>query len=206
MMRIDRWLWLAALACGSPGALAQTITELNMGDVYFRYRPAPRIPVQPSSRACGFMILGNHESRKEPRVEWDLNIDMLVSRNDRVAGVSAGTFNVVNKQRQPRQPVTAISFIVEGDSEAIPVHLVGPPNADNGVRGVLDFERSAALFWAFAQEHRITITLTYADATTDVLKARGYRDSRVLGGGKNSPFYECMRGVTPPVVNPRPVP
>lgn len=138
VIKINRWLCLPALACGSPATLAQTVTELNMGDVYFRYRPAPRIPVQPISH----------------------------------------------------------SFIVEGDSDA----------ADNGVSGVLDFERSAALFWAFAQEHRITINLTYADATTDVLKARGYRDSRVLGAGKNSPFYECMRGVTPRVVNPQPAP
>ena len=195
----DRWLCLAVLACGSPAAFAQTVTELSLADVNFQWRPA-----HGTSRMCGFTILGNHESHKDPRVEWDLNMDILVSGDDRVAGVAAGTFDVVKKQRRPRQPITAISFLVEGDNEPIPVRLVGQPNADNGVRGSMDYERSAALFSAISEEHWLTITLTYADATTDVLKSHGFRDSRKFGGGKNSYLNECLRGLTPRIVNPRP--
>ena len=100
MKAIRPGLSLCALILVSPTALSQTVTELTMDDVYFQFRPArPGV-----SLACGFAILGNHLSRKEPRVEWDLNIDMVINGADRIAGVAAGTFDVVNKPRVPRQP------------------------------------------------------------------------------------------------------
>jgi hypothetical protein len=154
---------------------------------------------------CGFAILGNHNSWKNPRVEWDLYIDMLVSGDKRISGVSAGTFDLVKKERHPRQPISGIVFTLEGDKDPIPVQLVGSPNRDNVVRGLVDFDRSAALFEAFSDEKRITITLTYLDGTADILKARGFRDNRKFGRGKNSYLNECLRGRTPMLVNPRPL-
>jgi len=104
---------------------------------------------------------------------------------------------VVKKQRRPRQPISGIVFTLEDDKNPIPVQLVGLPNKDNGVHGLLDLGRSAALFEALSNEKRITITLTYLDGTTDILKARGFRDMRKFGRGKNSYLNECLRGLTP---------
>jgi hypothetical protein len=58
---------------------------------------------------CGFQIRGNHMSRKVPRPEWDINIDQIVAGNARVAGVSAGAFDVTSNDktimRNPRPPI-----------------------------------------------------------------------------------------------------
>ena len=185
-------LLACALLLTSLPTSSQTVTELGFGDTYFQWRPA-----EGNSKLCGFSILGNHQSWKNPHVEWDLNIDLLISGDKRVAGVSAGTFDVVKKQRRPRQPISGIVFTLEDDKNPIPVQLVGLPNKDNGVQGLLDLGRSAALFEALSNEKRITITLTYLDGTTDILKARGFRDMRKFGRGKNSYLNECLRGLTP---------
>ena len=48
-------------------------------------------------------------SRKVPRPEWDINIDQIVAGNARVAGVSAGAFDVTSNDktimRNPRPPI-----------------------------------------------------------------------------------------------------
>jgi hypothetical protein len=148
---------------------------------------------------CGYSILGNHVSRDDPRIEWDMNIDEIVQGDTRVAGVSAGTFVVKGKTRTPRSPVTELAFTIDEDPELIPAQLVGVPNKDNGVRGTIELVRATKLFNALSNERQIAATLKYADGTSDLLKFAGFRDSRKLGGGKNSPFDECLRGLTPKV-------
>jgi hypothetical protein len=94
-------------------ALASTIVDaqgpvrLDSDDVYFQYRPAQK-GTAGAVGLCGFSIRGNHNSRANPRVEWDLNIDELIAGTTRVAGISAGTFEVVGHDRKARSPVVEL--------------------------------------------------------------------------------------------------
>jgi hypothetical protein len=169
---------------------------LDDDDVYFTYRPVAK-----GSGMCGFQIRGNHMSRKVPRPEWDINIDQIVAGDTRVAGVSAGAFDVTSNDktimRNPRPPISLLSFTVKGDVQPINTKLVGTPNSANAIRGVIDSEPATRLFEAFRARELITISLTYQDGTTDTLQVRGWNDLRKFGGGKNNFFDECLRGIAP---------
>ncbi len=182
-------------------ALAQDPIRIDMSDVYFEWRPMPK-----GSAVCGYAVLGNHLSRADPKVEWDINVDEIVQGERRIAAVSAGTFVVSGKTRTPRPPITELSFTLEDDPEPLLAELAGAPNKDNGVRGTLDLDRAAKLFQAFSNEDRIVATFKYVDGTSDVLKFRGVRDLRKFGRGRNSQFEECLRGLLPKMINPRPAP
>jgi hypothetical protein len=59
---------LIRVAGASPSlAPAQEPIKLNMSDVLFQFRPMPK-----GSAMCGYSILGNHLSRDDPKVEWDI--------------------------------------------------------------------------------------------------------------------------------------
>jgi hypothetical protein len=88
-------------------------------------------------------------------------------------------------------------FTTQDDAEPLSAKLVGAPNKDNGVRGVLDLARATKLFEALSNDRRIYATLNYADGSTDHLQFSGFRDRRNVGGGKNNPFDQCLRGETP---------
>lgn len=62
-------------------ALAQDVIKLNMSDIYFQWRPMPK-----GSAMCGYAIQGNHLSRENPKTEWDINIDEILTGGSRVAG------------------------------------------------------------------------------------------------------------------------
>jgi hypothetical protein len=184
---------LLVLAATLPAvALAQDPIKLNMSDIYFQWRPTPK-----SSAMCGYAIRGNRLSREDPKTEWDINIDEIVQGDTRVVGVSAGSFIVTGKTRAPRSPITELTFTTQDDAEPLALQLVGTPNKDNGVRGMLDLTRAAKLFKSLSNDRQINATLTYADGASDRLQFSGFRDVRKFGGGKNSPFDECLRGVTP---------
>jgi hypothetical protein len=191
-----KYLLLALLAGITPSvSLAQDSIKLGMSDIYFQWRPMPK-----GSAMCGYAVYGNHLSREDPKIEWDMNVDEIVNGPERVAGVSAGTFIVKGKTRTPRPPITELSFTLADHPVPIAAQLVGRPNQDNAVRGTLDLEGATKLFDAFSNEYEITATFKYSDGTSDQLKFAGYRDSRKFGRGKNSPFDECLRGLTPKIV------
>jgi hypothetical protein len=169
---------------------------LSDGDVYFQYKP-----VTGGAGLCGFQIRGNHMSRKIPRPEWDINIDELVAGDKRIAGISAGAFEVTSNDRKiarnPRAPITVLNFAVDGDNQPITTKIVGEPNAANAVRAVLEAEPAMRLFVAFRTRKLITVSLTYQDGTADELQVRGWSDFRKFGGGQNNFFDECLRGLAP---------
>ena len=156
---------------------------------------------------CGYSILGNHLSRDNPKTEWDINIDEIVQGDNRAIGVSAGTFTVQDKKRTPRPPITEISFTTQDDPVPVEARLIGT-NAYNDIRAALDFDRGTNLIHSISEDRQIVATLKYGDGTIDILKFEGFRDTRKFGGGKNSPFEECLRGLTPRVskYNMRPLP
>jgi hypothetical protein len=90
-----------------------------------------------------------------------------------------------------------MEFTTDVEAEPISAQIIGAPNKDNGVRGVLDPSRATKLFAALSNERRISATLKYADGTTDHLEFSGFRDRRDVGGGENNPFDQCLRGLTP---------
>ncbi|HTB87449.1 MAG TPA: hypothetical protein VK743_05840 [Steroidobacteraceae bacterium] len=183
----------------------QTPTRLDSDDVQFQFQGLAtesshtgtnfgRISKPSSNRLCGFAIRGNHRSSANPHVEWDLNIDQIITPNGAVGGVSAGAFDVADHKRKPRPAITQLSFIVTGVAEPIVAEIHGIPNADNGVVALLQPGPASQLFDEFQSERPIVISLQYADRSTDQLEVRGFRDRRKFGGGKNSYFSECLRG------------
>jgi hypothetical protein len=188
--------WLMVLIAISPtiSAAQDPIRLQGISDVYFQWRQMPK-----GSAMCGYALFGNHTSREDPKIEWDMNVDEIVKGDERVAALSAGTFIVNGKTRTPRAPITELSFAVEDDPEPISAQLVGAPNSANGVRGIIDLRRATTLFYAFSNEREITVTFKYGDGTSDQVRFAGFRDSRNSGRGKNSPFDECLRGRTPKI-------
>jgi hypothetical protein len=190
---------------------AQTPTRLDGDDVYFQFagvvatdssRLGTHITssAKPSSnRLCGFSIRGNHRSRANPHVEWDLNIDEIVTPDRTVAGVSAGTFDVKDHKRRPRPAITQLSFALRGVADPIIAQIQGAPNADNGVVALLEAEPASRLFAEFQTMRPIVISLRYSDGSTEQLEVRGWRDSREFGRGKNSYLNECLRGFRVPL-------
>jgi hypothetical protein len=171
---------------------AQDIIKLNMSDIAFQWRA----PAE-GAFICGYAVQGNRHGWKNPRTEWDINIDEVVQGDNRAVGVSAGSFVVTGKTRTPRSPIIELVFTTEDDVERFPAQLVGAPNRDNGLSGKIDLERAPQLFKALSNGRRIDVTLKYADGSLDHLQFSGFRDTRKFGGGKNSPFDECLRGRTP---------
>jgi hypothetical protein len=196
-------------------AAAQSAVLLSTDDIYLTSRITKGTLAAPGSegissgptRMCGFQIRGNHRSRANPRVEWDMNIDQINSGADRVAGVTAGVFDVVGRERKARPPIVDLSFSIEGNPQTIAARIVGAPNSDNGIKAVVETESAYELFSAFSDDtHMLTIALKYSDNSSDVLQIRGYHDWRKFGGGKNSFFNECLRGHLPERGIQRPIP
>jgi hypothetical protein len=63
-------------------ASAQNVVKLLLSDIYFQWRPAPK-----GSAMCGYSVLGNHLSRDNPKIEWDINIDEIAQGSNRAIGV-----------------------------------------------------------------------------------------------------------------------
>ena len=183
----------------------QTPIRLDSDDVLFQLQGLAmenshtgtnmeRISKPSTKRLCGFAIRGNHRSSANPHIEWDLNIDQIITPGGTAAGVSAGTFNVMDHKRNPRPAITHLSFTVTGLAEPIVAEIRGVPNANNGIVALLQPEPASQLFAEFQTEHPIVISLEYADSSTEHLEVRGFQDMRKFGGGKNSYFNECLRG------------
>jgi hypothetical protein len=83
--------WLMMLIAISPtiSAAQDPIRLQGISDVYFQWRQMPK-----GSAMCGYALFGNHTSREDPKIEWDMNVDEIVKGNERVAALSAGTFTV----------------------------------------------------------------------------------------------------------------
>lgn len=194
----------AALTFGCATALGQAVLSVDPNEIYFQFTPSPS--VKNNARLCGFSILANHHSRSNPKVEWDVNIDEIVTPERQVAGISAGTFDVVDRVRKARPPIIDMSFSIEGETEAIPAKIVGSPNFDNAIRAILEAEPAAKLFTAFSEAQLVILTLKYDNGTSDALKIRGYGDRRKFGGGKNSYFNQCLQGLAPRAGRPVPIP
>jgi hypothetical protein len=215
MKKSSRGVFILALA--PVIVAAQGAVTLDSDDIYFTTQlaakpiggAAPRAStmIAAPTRLCGFQIRGNHRSRANPRAEWDVNIDEINSDSGRIVGVTAGAFDVAGHERKPRPPIVDLTFSIEGDPDAIPARIVGAPNASNGIKAILESESANRLLTAFSDDtHVITIVLKYSGDGSDVLRLRGYHDSRKFGGGKNSLLDECLRGYTPQRGISRPVP
>lgn len=184
---------------------AQAPTRLDSDDVQFQFQGLAvesshtgtnftRISKPSGTRLCGFAIRGNHRSSASPHVEWDLNIDQIVTPVGTAGGVSAGSFDVIGHKRTPRPAMTQMSFILTGMPDPIVADIRGVPNADNGVVALLQPEPASRLFAEFQTEDPIIISLQYADQSSDRLEVRGFCDRRKFGGGTNSYFAQCLRG------------
>jgi len=192
-----------SLLAALPSARAEEVLTLP-DDVYFVWHP---VPVNPGNAAkqgivgsCGFGIFGNHTSRKEPRVEYDLNVDEIFRGDDKIVGVSAGTFNMVGGKRVPRAAITAIAFTFEGKEGSVDVEIVGAPNASNGIRGMVPLEKAGPLLDALQVEKYLTISFKYADGSADAVRIRGFRDRD--RGTPNAVFTRCTHGNPPKTSGP----
>ena len=150
---------------------------------------------------CGFQIRGNHRSREIPRSEWDLNINKIVAGDRQVDGITAGAFDVLTSDRKttrnPRSPIVSMSFAVKGDSQIIAARIVGAPNADNGIKAMIEPEPATRLYTALLNGKEVQISLSYQDGTSQVLQIHGLVDRRKFGRGKNNLLDECLQGRAP---------
>jgi hypothetical protein len=184
---------------------AQAPVRLDNDDVQFQFAGLAvesshsgtnftKISKPAGTRLCGFAIRGNHRSSANPHVEWDLNIDQIVTPIGTAGGVSAGSFDVTDHKRKPRPAITQMSFAVAGTADPIVADIRGVPNADNGIVALLQPDPASRLFAQFQTERPIVISLQYADRSSDQLEVRGFRDRRKFGGGNNSYFNQCLQG------------
>jgi hypothetical protein len=184
---------------------AQAPVRLDNDDVQFQFAGLAvesshsgtnftKISKPAGTRLCGFAIRGNHRSSANPHVEWDLNIDQIVTPIGTAGGVSAGSFDATDHKRKPRPAITQMSFAVAGTADPIVADIRGVPNADNGIVALLQPDPASRLFAQFQTERPIVISLQYADRSSDQLEVRGFRDRRKFGGGNNSYFNQCLQG------------
>lgn len=211
-LRLTMAVTMAAALLGVT-ARAEEPIRLSGNDVYFQFaglavdhpgtgsRFNTYSKKASATRLCGFTIRGNHYSRANPHIEWDLNIDQIVAPDRSIAGVSAGTFEVLDHKRRPRPPITDLSFTFEGVTEPIVAAIQGAPNADNGIVAMLEAEPANRLFAEFQTMRPIVISLRYADGSGEQLEVRGFRDSSTIGssGGKNGYFAQCLAGFRIPI-------
>jgi hypothetical protein len=182
---------------------ADTPIRLDLDDVQFQFGgvsingpgQSPHLPTKtPRNHLCGFVINGNHRSRENPHVEWDINIDQIVTPNLTVAGVSAGSFDVKDHKRQPRSPITQLSFTLHGVPDPVVAEIRGVPNAANGIVALIQPGPAKQLFAEFQTERAIIVSLGYADHTSEQLEVHGFRDRRMFGAAHNTYFEECLQG------------
>jgi hypothetical protein len=189
-------LTLAAAAAAS----AEAPIQLSPNDVAFTWQ-LTKSGVKYKSTLCGFRILGNHLSRDLPRSEWDLNIDQVIVDDMRIAGISAGAFQVLSnerkKDRTPRPPIVALSFAFAGEPQPVPARIVGAPNADNAIRAMLETQPATRLFAALYSAQPIMISLSYQDGSSDVLQVQGWQDRSKFAGEKNGYLQQCMHDLGP---------
>jgi hypothetical protein len=191
-------MWLARLLVGGCLVAAPALglaENVTLGDdVFADWKNGTDAHVR--SGTCGFMIIGNHLSRKSPKVEWGINIDEVFRGDEKSVHVTASSFDVADGARTPRSPVKTISFVVDGTADPIVPEMAAEPDEDNGATGTIDLAHAQPLFDALSDNVKwVTITLTYADGTGDVLKARGFHDR--LHSGSSSPLNMCLQGKKP---------
>ena len=179
----------ALLACVLTSASAQEVQKFNWDDLYYVEGKSFN-----GTLMCGFQVRGNHRTHDDPHVEWDINIDEIITADATAVGVSAGTFNVVQKTRlrTGRSAITVITFSIDHDEKAIEAHIFGQPNRDNAICGALDSDEGRKLFVAIADAKTITISVTYADNSSELLRFQYPQDRHI--GAKNTYLEKCKRG------------
>lgn len=198
----------AVLTLAAAVARAEAPTFLGTDDVYFQYRPAHSEAQHTGSNVngqltypvpalCGFSIRGNHRSKADPHTEWDINIDEVVARDARVAGITAGTFDVVGHTRKPRAPIVELTFTIDNGAVPIPAQLVGTPNASNAITAMLETQAAKTLFTALSDQHLVTVSFKYADGSAEQVQFKSWHDQGKFATGQNSMFNQCLAGFVP---------
>ena len=191
------WLTGAALLIIAAPVAAQQPTTLT-DETYFQWRP--RFDNKKAVGTCGYGIFGNHRSRADPKVEWDVNVDEIFHGDQKIVGVSAGSFDVVGGKRKARAAITRLEFTFEGRDGCVAARVVGAPNKDNGIRAVVEPESTELLFDALSTDKYFVVSFKYADGSSDAIRMRGYRDPDHRT--KMSVFARCVRGDPPAILGP----
>jgi hypothetical protein len=185
----------------SPGpAPAATPIELSQNDVFFISRWFRGTQTRTYSALCGFAVHGNYGSHDVPRPEWEINIQALMAGTGPVVAVSAGAFEVVDKDpkaaRQPRAVISALTFTVEGVAEPVSAQIVGQPPNDHVIKALVANEPAQKVLGGFYDGALITIRLGYQDGSSEVLTVRNVQDRGRLSGFKGY-YPHCMELLHP---------
>jgi hypothetical protein len=179
---------LVLLAAAPQVTRPQTVEDFDRSDLYLRGGT-----LAGGGWTCGFVILGNHRTREDPHVEWDINVQEATSSGQAHASVSAATYEVAHRSRLLREPVTSLSFAIEQDPQEIRAQLHGPAAADNAVQGELSAAEAGRLFAGLDAGRFITIQLAYETLPAEAIRVHFVADAGTPGGNPMSALCRAPR-------------
>jgi hypothetical protein len=173
---------------------------LSPNDVsFYEHIFGPEFHVWNRTATCGYQILGNSQSRRVPRPGWAISIDEVMDNDTPFVRVRGASFRVVTKDGKPsvetRPPIRALAFTLKAGGEPLITRIVGRPNADNSINGILETAPAQQLLEAFYNAQPIAVSLTYQDGATEVLEVRNWKPGASDDGFEYLP--QCLKNLHP---------
>jgi hypothetical protein len=180
--RNTRMLALVVLLAAAPQvACPQAVEDFDRSDLYLRGGK-----LAGGGWTCGFAILGNHRTRDDPHIEWDINVEEATQGSAQPhASVAVATYEVARRSRRLREAVTTLIFSIEQDPQAIRAQLHGPAAQDNAVQGELTAGEADRLFAGIDAGRFITIQLAYQTLPAEAVRVHFVPD---VGGPAGNPM------------------
>jgi hypothetical protein len=182
---------LILLAAAPQVTCPQSVEDFDRSDVYLRGGK-----VAGGGWTCGFVILGNHRTREDPHIEWDINVQEATGGAQPHASVAAATYEVAHRSRLLREPVTGLSFSIEQDPREIRAQLHGPAAPDNAVQGELSAGEADRLFAGLDAGRFITIQLVYETLPAEAIRVHFVADAGTPGGNPMSALCQAPAGAS----------
>lgn len=184
-------LTLVVLLAAAPQVTCpQSVEDFDRSDLYLRGGK-----LAGGGWSCGFAILGNHRTREDPHIEWDINVEEATGGTQAHASVAAATYVVAHRSRALREPVTTLSFSIEQDPQPIRAQLHAATAQDGAVQGDLAAGEAERLFAGIDAGRFITIQLGYEILPAEAIRIHFLADA---GASAGSPMSALCHAPTAP--------
>ena len=169
------------LAAAPQVTCPQSVEDFDRSDLYLRGGK-----LAGGGWTCGFALLGNHRTREDPHIEWDINVEEATGGTQQHASVDAATYEVAHRARTLRAPITTLSFSIEQDPQPIRALLHAPVAQDSAVQGELTAEEADRLFAGIDAGRFITIQLGYQTLPAEAIRIHFVADTGASAGSPMS--------------------